>query len=114
MDSLVKRSCQLKLFTEQHNFLYKMVAENTHRLGLKSQSCAKSAQDICQEQGFMPVLHLACPDWMKGCGAAPRDLKHFPSSKVLSSLSSVLTVLYLLSSVLWWVWFRKGPKLPFK
>lgn len=92
MDSLVKRSCQLKLFTEQHNFLYKTVAENAHRLGLKCQSCVKSsAQDICQEHGFTPVLRLACPDWMRECGAAPRDLKHFPSSKGLSSLSSELT-----------------------
>lgn len=41
----------------------------------------------------MPVLHLACPGCMKECGAAPRDFKHFPSSKLKgsSSLSCVLT-----------------------
>lgn len=45
--SHVNSSFQRKLFPEQHIFLYKMVAENTHRLGLKSPYCVKkSAQDI--------------------------------------------------------------------
>lgn len=43
MDSHVKSSSQQKPFAEQHIFLYKIAAVNTHKLGLKSPYCVKKS-----------------------------------------------------------------------